>query len=84
MKAKLTLFNIVTARDWQGVPISIDNFNIRIKPINKLEEPNHQAVTKLVQENIKSHNETVPEHIRNKNDVTEAYLNSEQNYGKIE
>lgn len=69
----------MTARDWQGVPIAIDNFNIRFKPINKLEEPNHQAVMKLVQQNVKSQNETTKEssqHIRNRNDVTEDYLNS--------
>ena len=70
---------IVTPRDWQGVPIPIDNFNIRFRPINKLEEPNHQAVMNLVQENVKEKGEQYQgllEEIRTRNDVTEDYLNS--------
>lgn len=71
--------NLVTARDWQGVPILIDNFNIRFRPINKLEEPNHQAVMNLVQENVKEKGEQfqgLVEEIKTRSDVSEDYLNS--------
>ncbi|KAL7316394.1 hypothetical protein PS15m_005491 [Mucor circinelloides] len=69
----------VTPRDWQGVPIPIDNFNIRFRPINKLEEPNHQAVMNLVQENVKEKGEQFQgliEEIKTRGDVTEEYLNT--------
>ncbi|KAG1223593.1 hypothetical protein G6F35_004566 [Rhizopus arrhizus] len=65
----------VTARDWQGVPTTIDNFNVRFKSIHKLEEPNHQAVMRLVQERVKSGGEKhIETYIKSKSDVTEEYL----------
>lgn len=70
---------IVTARDWQGTPIPLENFNIRFKPINKLDEPNHRAVMKLVQDEVKQKGEQyegLVEEIRSRQDVTDEYLNS--------
>ncbi|KAI8641827.1 ER-golgi trafficking TRAPP I complex 85 kDa subunit-domain-containing protein [Parasitella parasitica] len=69
----------VTPRDWQGTPISIDNFNIRFRPIHKLEEPDHQAVMNLVQDSVKEKGERYQgllEEIRTRNDVTEDYLST--------
>ncbi|KAI8076416.1 ER-golgi trafficking TRAPP I complex 85 kDa subunit-domain-containing protein [Gilbertella persicaria] len=70
----------VTPRDWQGMPLPIDNFNIRFRPIDKLDEPNHLAIMKLVQDNVKSEGDQVPQdlikEIRTRHDVTEDYLNT--------
>lgn len=58
--------------------MSIDNFNVRFKSINKLEEPNHQAVMRLVQDQVKSRGEQYTgniKKIRNRSDVAEDYLN---------
>lgn len=57
----------------------MENFNIRFKPINKLDEPNHRAVMKLVQDEVKQKGEQyegLVEQIRSRQDVTEEYLNS--------
>ncbi|KAI8875756.1 hypothetical protein K501DRAFT_280076, partial [Backusella circina FSU 941] len=43
----------VTPRDSQGVPNPIENFNIRFKHVDKLEEPNHAGIMRLVQEQVK-------------------------------
>ena len=69
----------MTVRDWQGTPIAIDDFSVRFRPMNKLDEPNHQAVMKLVQEKVKQKGgqyEGLIEQVRARSDVTEAYLNS--------
>ncbi|CAO3654027.1 unnamed protein product [Mucor hiemalis] len=69
----------ITARDWQGTPIPLENFNIRFKPINKLDEPNHRAVMKLVQDEVKQKGEQyegLVEEIRSRQDVTDEYLNT--------
>lgn len=59
------------------MPIPIDDFHLRFKPINKLEEPNHQAVLKLVQDEVKHHGQCEPiKEIRTKNDVDQEYLSS--------
>ncbi|KAI8984692.1 ER-golgi trafficking TRAPP I complex 85 kDa subunit-domain-containing protein [Mycotypha africana] len=69
----------VTPRDWQGVPIPIDQFMLRLKPIHRLDEPNHQSVMKMMEDKMKRYPNVQPQEnsmIRTKQDVTDDYLNT--------
>ncbi|KAI8335602.1 ER-golgi trafficking TRAPP I complex 85 kDa subunit-domain-containing protein [Blakeslea trispora] len=72
--------NRVTTRDWQGAPLTIDNFNVRFQHVDKLDEPNHAAIMKLVQDSVRtSANKTMKDQIneiKTRQDVTEDYLNT--------
>lgn len=74
-----TPFYLVSPRDWQGVPIPIDNFKVRFRDINKLDEPNHQAMMSLVDDYVRSNAvEQVEPLIKTAADVNDAYLDSKQ------
>ncbi|KAF7724948.1 Trafficking protein particle complex 8 [Apophysomyces ossiformis] len=68
----------VSPRDWQGVPIPIDNFNVRFRHINKLDEPNHQAVMGIIDDYVKIRgaepSATEGPQIKTRADVGEEYL----------
>ncbi|KAI8994486.1 ER-golgi trafficking TRAPP I complex 85 kDa subunit-domain-containing protein [Pilobolus umbonatus] len=64
----------ITVRDWQGLPNALDNFSVRFKPIDKLDEPNHEAVMRLVQERVRENGEGPIEEIKDRNSISEAYL----------
>lgn len=80
---KLAVFSVnkhdflVSPRDWQGVPIPIDNFKIRFRDINKLDEPNHQAMLRLVDDYVRSSAvEEAEPMIKTAADVNDSYLDS--------
>lgn len=73
------LLLLVVTRDSQGMTIPIDNFSVRFKAIDGLDEPDHQAVRNLINDVVKSNGETsiasVERYsIKERSDVTESYL----------
>ena len=67
---------LVSPRDWQGIPFAIDNFNVRFRQLDKLGEPNHQAVISVVDDYVRSKHPHQYHEIRGPADVNDVYLDS--------
>ncbi|KAI9271539.1 ER-golgi trafficking TRAPP I complex 85 kDa subunit-domain-containing protein [Phascolomyces articulosus] len=66
----------VSPRDWQGIPIAIDNFNVRFRPLEKLGEPNHLAVMSVVDDYVRSRHPQHYHEIKSQADVNDTYLDT--------
>lgn len=80
-EANALCFIQVVTRDSQGMAIPIDNFNVRFQSIDKLDEPDHQAVQHLLSDTVKvngtsSANCVDRSAIKKRSDVTDSYLDS--------
>lgn len=67
-------FSLVSPRDWQGIPIAVDNFSVRFRHVDKLGEPNHQAVMGVVDDHVRARKAPEMHEIRTQADVNDEYL----------
>jgi hypothetical protein len=78
---RLFFSNQVVTRDSQGMAIPIDNFNVRFQSIDKLDEPDHQAIQQLLNDTVKANGTASTTGIdrfaiKKRSDVTDSYLDS--------
>ncbi|KAL0095280.1 hypothetical protein F4703DRAFT_1063482 [Phycomyces blakesleeanus] len=74
----------VTPRDSQGTPYAIDNFCVRFKAIDKLDEPNHRALMDVMDDHVRACGSDPAAsdivHIKSRSDVDDNYLDSKLSF----